>query len=158
LVFQTVDLLYPSVNKQTTSIELLGKDIPFFINIDAGQIQQVLANILTNAIKAMPDGGKIVINIQEKRAVNKKSFDGKEKDYVCISVQDEGDGISKEDIDFLFDPFFTTKSVGQGTGLGLSIAADICFEHDGYIDVNSEFGKGSCFMIYLPIEPSRSTK
>ena len=158
LVFQTVDLLYPSVNKQTTSIELLGKDIPFFINIDAGQIQQVLANILTNAIKAMPDGGKITIDIQEKRTRNNKNFGGKEKDYVCIAVQDEGSGISKEDIDFVFDPFFTTKITGQGTGLGLSIAADICYEHDGYIDVNSEFGKGSCFMIYLPIEPSRSTK
>ena len=157
LVFQTVDLLYPSVNKQTTSIKLLGKDIPFLINIDAGQIQQVLANILTNAIKAMPNGGKIFIDIQEKRTINEKNFGGKEQDYVCISVQDEGDGISKEDIDFVFDPFFTTKLAGQGTGLGLSIAADICYEHGGYIDVKSEFGKGSCFLVYLPIEPSRST-
>jgi two-component system, NtrC family, sensor kinase len=157
LVFQTVDLLYPSVNKQTTSIELLGKDIPVFIKIDAGQIQQVLANILTNAINAMADGGKITIDIQEKRTRNNKNFGGKEKDYVCIAVQDEGSGISKEDIDFVFDPFFTTKITGQGTGLGLSIAADICYEHDGYIDVKSEVGKGSCFMVYLPIEPSRST-
>ncbi len=156
LVFKTVDLLYPSVNKQTTSIDLLGKDIPVFVNIDSGQIQQVLINILTNAIKAMPNGGNISIDIQEKRARNKKGFDEKEKNYVCISVQDEGEGISDEDIDLIFDPFFTKKLVGQGTGLGLSIASEICYEHDGYIDVISEFGKGSCFMVYLPKDPSGS--
>lgn len=73
-----------------------------------------------------------------------------EGDYLCVSVRDDGIGISEDNMRHLFDPIFTTKDVGEGTGLGLSIAYGIVSEHGGWIDVVSEPGKGSCFSVYLP--------
>ena len=74
--------------------------------------------------------------------------------YYCLTVKDEGDGIAEENIEHLFEPFFTTKGVGEGTGLGLSIAYGIIKEHDGWIDVESVLGKGTCFSVYIPAEVS----
>ena len=71
-----------------------------------------------------------------------------------LTVKDEGDGIAEENIEHLFEPFFTTKGVGEGTGLGLSIAYGIIKEHDGWIDVESVLGKGTCFSVYIPAEVS----
>ena len=71
---------------------------------------------------------------------------------MLIEVADNGPGIPAEHLDKLFDPFFTTKDVGEGTGLGLSITHNIVTAHGGRIEVHSEFGKGACFRVYLPLK------
>ena len=103
-----------------------------------GKMNQVYLNLLSNAIDAISEEGKIWIKTKAKNG------------SILISVKDDGCGISKEDETKLYDPFYTTKPVGQGTGLGLSISYGIVQEHNGEIKVISEPGKGSEFIITLP--------
>jgi signal transduction histidine kinase len=109
----------------------------------AGRLNQVLMNILSNAIQAIEETGTITIKTY--------LLDEKEK-MVVVSIQDSGVGISQENINKIFDPFFTTKDVGKGTGLGLAISMGIVKEHNGRIEVKSQLGKGSEFIIILPIK------
>lgn len=103
-----------------------------------GQINQVLMNVLLNAIQAIPESGTIEVVSSET------------EEFVILSVTDNGIGIPEENLSKLFDPFFTTKPIGKGTGLGLSISYQIIQRHHGKIMVTSEPGKGSCFKIMLP--------
>lgn len=147
---QTVNLLSPIGRKQKVDICFVAEDIPTMADVDAEQIQQVLLNVITNALHAMPGGGKVEVGIRQEYALPPEGHKGSEDKYFCIYVKDEGKGISKEDMPHIFEPFFTTKDTGEGTGLGLSIASGIVLEHGGWIDVKSEVGKGSCFSVYLP--------
>jgi signal transduction histidine kinase len=106
---------------------------------DAQQIEQVLVNIISNAVQAMPGGGTLRVNLSQ--------MDG----MVVIAIQDTGTGISPEHLTRIFDPFFTTKPEGEGTGLGLSVSYGIVSNHSGRIEVDSEVGKGSTFRVYLPM-------
>jgi len=109
------------------------------VNGDPAQLNQVLVNVVVNAIQSMPTGGKLTI---------KTIFqDG----WVWILVEDTGHGIEEENIDKIFLPFFTTKEVDEGTGLGLSVVYGIVNEHGGSIEVDSKKGQGSTFKIKLPI-------
>jgi signal transduction histidine kinase len=151
MVQRTVDLIRPFGRKQKVEFSLVnGDDAVVKAAVDAEQIQQVLMNILTNAVQAMPQGGSVEMTIIREHTRPPAGHEGAEGDYLCIAIQDEGQGISEEDRRHIFEPFFTTKDTGQGTGLGLSIAYGIVREHKGWIDVQSEVGKGSCFRIYLP--------
>lgn len=105
-----------------------------------GKINQVLMNVLDNAIQAMPEGGKIIINTDAKR------------DHVEIRIKDNGIGIPDEVKGRIFEPFFTTKDVGDGTGLGLSISHGIIEQHGGKITIESEEGKGTEVIITLPAQ------
>ena len=105
---------------------------------DFDQLQQVFANLILNAIQAMPDGGRLTM---------RTSLDS--NDQVKIEVGDTGCGISEENLHKLFTPFFTTKSKGKGVGLGLAVAYGIIQRHKGRIEVQSEEGKGTTFTIYL---------
>ncbi len=105
------------------------------------QIEQVLVNVFTNAIKAMPEGGTL-------RVESARSDDGEQ---VMVTVTDTGIGIAPEVLPRIFDPFFTTSDVGRGTGLGLSVSYGIVKRHGGTIDVTSKPGSGSTFIISLPI-------
>jgi signal transduction histidine kinase len=140
----TLTLLH-SVYKDKITIEKDYGDIPE-IECLPGQINQVLMNILSNAIQAIPDKGEIFIKTRE------------EKDVVIISIRDTGSGISDEIKHKIFDPFFTTKEVGKGTGLGLSISYGIIERHNGKIEVNSEIGKGTQFIISLPVHQNKNNK
>ncbi len=122
-----------------------------FARVDAGQIQQVLTNLIENALQAMPDGGRVEVSLYQVEVALQEGS-AKPGRYLCVSVRDEGVGIAEEHLQHIFDPFFTTKQVGQGTGLGLSIAWGIVSEHDGWIGVESEVGRGSRFSMYLPEE------
>jgi two-component system, NtrC family, sensor kinase len=154
IVHRTVDLIAPLGRKQKVTFSFTGDDDAAVINVavDTEQIQQVLINILTNAVQAMPQGGRVELGIDRIHTRPPEGHDDAKKDFLCIIVQDEGQGISEEDRAHIFEPFFTTKDTGKGTGLGLSIAYGIVREHRGWIDVNSEVGKGSCFRIYIPQE------
>lgn len=116
----------------------LQDDLPS-IEADPAQLNQVLVNLVINAIHAMPEGGHLTIRT------------GIEKDALFLSVQDTGSGIKRDIIDKIFLPFFTTKEVDQGTGLGLSVVYGIVEEHGGKVTVRSKEGKGSVFRVQLPL-------
>jgi signal transduction histidine kinase len=119
--------------------------------IESDQMQQVLTNIFVNAIQAMCDGGSLSVRIcRDRVAVQGKGQDTAE--YLCVRVEDTGTGMDENTKSRIFEPFFTTKDVGDGTGLGLSVAFGIVEDHGGWIDVESEPGRGSVFSIYLPPE------
>ncbi|PKK89739.1 MAG: hypothetical protein CVV64_13120 [Candidatus Wallbacteria bacterium HGW-Wallbacteria-1] len=122
---------------------------------DGAQIEQVLLNLFINAWQAMPQGGTIRIDtrnlvIPEFAEAGEPGYPVPEGSYVVIGVQDSGTGMDEATRKRIFEPFFTTKGVGGGTGLGLASAYGIIRNHDGYVSVESEPGKGTRFEIFLP--------
>jgi CheY-like chemotaxis protein len=118
------------------------------VEIDEGQINQVVINLVINATQAMANGGTIHITAENLYAGAQNIFSLPDSDFIKITVRDEGHGIHKEHIQKIFDPYFTTKK--KGSGLGLSSAYSIIKNHNGYIDVQSEPESGTVFYIYLP--------
>jgi signal transduction histidine kinase len=105
---------------------------------DSDQMNQVLINLIMNAIHAMANGGSLRIALQQA------------EDMAKLTIADTGHGIRKDAVIKIFDPFFTTKEIGKGTGLGLTVVKGIIEEHHGSITVESEEGKGTTFTIFLP--------
>jgi signal transduction histidine kinase len=143
--------------KQTfpTSISFsldLEDNLPF-IKADHNQFHQVLLNICINARDAMPAGGNISIKTTTilGKKLRKKFSDAKEINYTCIMISDTGIGMDKLVTKRIFEPFYTTKKEGSGTGLGLSVVYGIISNHHGFIDVESEEGKGTTFYLYFPV-------
>lgn len=149
---QTTELLRPMADKRQVAISLQSPSIPLRARVDVGQIQQVITNLTVNAIQAMPDGGKISVELGTDEAVSPEEPATGRQPCFKISVQDQGQGIAENDLPHLFEPFFTTKDVGEGTGLGLSVSYGIAQDHGGWIDVQSVAGQGSRFTLYLPQE------
>lgn len=119
------------------------------VEVDEGQINQVINNIIINAIQAMPDGGNINIKAQNYTVTNKeKSLLLKNGNYVKISITDQGMGIPQDMLNKIFDPYFTTKKTGSG--LGLATSYSIIRKHEGAILAESEVNVGTTFYIYLP--------
>ncbi|MFC1869048.1 PAS domain S-box protein [Thermodesulfobacteriota bacterium] len=122
------------------------------IKADQGQIEQTLLNLFINAADAMPGGGTLYLktsNVSHEDIVG-KSYSPGPGTYVMLTVRDTGIGMDKIIMDRIFEPFFTTKGLAQGTGLGLASAYGVIKGHRGYIDVDSEKGRGTTFTIYLP--------
>jgi two-component system NtrC family sensor kinase len=136
---------------------------------DKQRIQQAFLNLIKNAIQAIPDEGNVSISAtkhlhnwkieEEPEVCDYPQYRGKctgkcpaAEDTVDIEIKDTGEGIPPEVLPKIFDPFFTTKDVGKGSGLGLSIVQEIIEDHDGCIGVNSEIGKGTTFLIRLPLK------
>ncbi|MBK8040337.1 MAG: response regulator [Verrucomicrobiaceae bacterium] len=118
---------------------------------DATQVQQVMLNLCLNARDALPsDNGVIEIAVENVTRAAKGPNGGDSSDFVMLVVRDNGHGISEENRHRIFEPFFTTKNASKGSGLGLATAQDIVREHGGWIEFDSEIGRGSEFRVYLP--------
>jgi PAS domain S-box-containing protein len=141
---------------------LLGEDIalqlhfssePAVVEADPTMLEQILLNLSVNSRDAMPKGGRLAIRIATREvdtAYLRKSIEATPGSYICLSHTDTGDGIPPENLQRIFEPFFTTKELGKGTGLGLATVYGIVKQHKGWIEVESEMGRGSTFHIYLP--------
>ena len=142
---------------------LLGEDIELvivldpqlgLIKADAGQIEQVLVNLIVNARDAMPNGGKLMLEthhliLSESMAVH---YEGLQVGpHILLIITDTGLGISPEVQEHIFEPFFTTKAIDKGTGLGLATCFSIIRQSNGHIQVESQMGEGTSFEIYLPV-------
>jgi signal transduction histidine kinase len=149
---QTLALLTPMAKKASVALVRKGTDEPAKAKVDADQLQQVLTNLVVNGIHSMPRGGTLSVVVDRVRHLPPDYVSGHGEEWIRVAVRDEGTGIPPEALPHIFDPFFTTKGVGEGTGLGLSVAFGIVREHGGWIGVESEPGKGSCFRVYLPVE------
>jgi signal transduction histidine kinase len=117
---------------------------------DADRLQQVLINLLLNAVQAMPDGGSLSVETRTLRRTRPGLEGSAEQPFVTFSVKDSGVGVPDEIRDKIFDPFYTTKDGQGGTGLGLAVCSGIVKEHDGWIDVENAEGGGTIFRVYLP--------
>jgi len=129
-----------------------GRDL-WFVKADVNQFEQVVVNLAVNARDAMPDGGKLVIrtgNVPAAEAARLHVSGMPAADYVVVEVSDTGTGMDSSLLEKIFEPFFTTKEMGKGTGLGLSTVFGIVKQSGGFIDVDSEVGRGTIFRIYMP--------
>jgi PAS domain S-box-containing protein len=156
-----VDINEIIVNVGKLLVRLIGEDIDLKLVLspecmtvlaDSGQIEQVLMNLATNARDAMPRGGSLTIATKRMEiddAFIKLYGYGSPGEYAVVTVADTGEGMERKRLDRIFDPFFTTKETGKGTGLGLAIVYGIIKQHDGFISVASEPGKGSSFSVSL---------
>jgi signal transduction histidine kinase len=111
------------------------------VECDPKQIEQVIRNIILNAVQAMPDGGTLSISAQQEP-------DG---ERVTLRFCDTGVGVTEDRMEVIFQPFFTTKT--KGTGLGLAIVRKIVEKHGGLVNVSSRVGEGTCFAVTLPVQP-----
>jgi len=128
-------------------LELSLPDDLYPVEVDEGQINQVIQNIVINADESMPNGGVVRIDAENMR-VKKGSLPLPADNYLRINIADEGVGISKENLQRMFEPYFTTKQ--KGSGLGLSTVYSIVRNHGGYVTAESVSGRGTVFHIYLP--------
>ena len=129
-----------------------GRDL-WFVKADVNQFEQVVVNLAVNARDAMPDGGKLVIrtgNVPMSEAARLHVSGMPAADYVVVEVSDTGTGMDGGVLEKIFEPFFTTKEMGKGTGLGLSTVFGIVKQSGGFIDVDSQVGRGTIFRIYMP--------
>lgn len=142
-------LLEPLANEAHVSLDAELPEVAIAAPVDTAQIEQALTNVVINAIQATPEEGDVRMSVEltEAQPPGRPELNGR---YVRITIRDQGPGIAEELQTRVFEPFFTTKEVGQGTGLGLPVAHGIVTDHDGWIEVESEAGRGSSFSIYLP--------
>jgi two-component system, cell cycle sensor histidine kinase and response regulator CckA len=164
---QLLELKVVDVNSIVEDMErllrpLIGEDIELTTHLapeigctraDAGQLEQVIMNLVVNAKDAMPSGGKITIrtgSVTLDDSYRPENTFIKHGPYVMISVADSGQGMDRETQARIFEPFFTTKEKGKGTGLGLSTVYGIVKQSGGYVFVQSELGRGTTFTIYFP--------
>jgi PAS domain S-box-containing protein len=151
VVMEIMTMIFETFPKILTYTQNFDKSITF-INADRSQLHQVLLNLCVNARDAMPKGGVLTINTRMVSSISLRNQhpEAVASSYVCIEVSDTGEGMSEKIRNRIFEPFFTTKELGKGTGLGLAVVFGVVQSHKGFIDVESELGKGTTFRLYLP--------
>jgi two-component system, NtrC family, sensor kinase len=147
-----VELLRPLATSRQVRLELEASSESTRIAADPRQIQQVLINIVMNAVQAQPDGGEILLSVDRVTAPVPGDPEPSACDWVRVRTTDQGLGMGADTLSRAFEPFFSTKRPGEGTGLGLSVAQEIVREHGGTISVQSELGKGTEVTVLLPID------
>jgi two-component system NtrC family sensor kinase len=144
LVRETVILMRSAASVRDIAIEEhYALELPW-VSVDVNQFKQVVLNLLNNAAQAMPKGGTLLIRVGAAVRENRRGVE--------IKVKDSGVGIPRENLERIFEPFYTTKSLDEGTGLGLAVSYRIVREHDGVIEVESEVGKGTTFVVWVPVK------
>jgi signal transduction histidine kinase len=146
----TIELLAGQFTGARVKVRLKRTDQPARVAGDSDRLQQVLINLLLNAVQAMPDGGALVVETGTVRRTRPGLEGSAEQDFVSIAVTDAGIGIPADIKDKIFDPFYTTKEGRGGTGLGLAVVSGIVKEHDGWIDVEDAAPGGTVFRVFLP--------
>jgi len=126
-----------------------GPDTPWTVMANEAQLHQVFENLFLNAKQAMPQGGEVRVALAHIPSPGPENRGLEPRDYLQVTVQDDGPGIPPDVVPKVFDPFFTTK-VG-GTGLGLSICFSVVKKHGGTIEVESKAGQGTLFRLFLPV-------
>jgi two-component system NtrC family sensor kinase len=147
LLETTLDFLDHQIQRQHVKVIKNMRDHLPSVRGDPDQLQQVFSNLILNAIQSMPQGGGLHLSTSSQW-ISRVGFEDEQRLYVEIGVEDTGMGMGKEVLENIFNPFFTTKDAG--TGLGLMVSQGIVQDHEGWIDVESEMGKGSMFKVYLP--------
>ena len=159
VIAESLELLAHSVDKRITVNQQL-RAPACQVNADKSQIHSALLNLAINARDAMPEGGTITITTEcvelDNASEKDRGFMIQPGSYLQISVADTGCGIDEKYLPKIFEPFFTTKAPEFGTGMGLASVYGIVQHHGGFIDVESEVGKGSCFTLYLPLDSGAS--
>ncbi len=164
LTRDSIALLQPLAEKRGVTLELVTRGSDPRARVDAGQLQQVVTNLVMNAIQAMPKGGLVRLDLDHSWAENVGAGDpgagarpptaasdgARSTEFLRLRVEDEGKGIAPKDVPHIFEPFFTTKPVGEGTGLGLAVAYGIVRDHGGQISVASRVDRGTVFSVLLP--------
>jgi signal transduction histidine kinase len=146
----SIEMLSSLAQRRGVTLSRSGDEPAVMAVVDAAQIQQVITNLVVNAIHAQPQGGSVYVRALE-RCPKLPSHPQLDCDgYVCLLVEDDGAGIAPENMERIFEPFFTTKDVGEGTGLGLSVVYGMVKEHGGVIDVSSTVGRGTTVRVALP--------
>ena len=153
VIDRTANLMDSIIRNKSAHLEIT-KQLPeaMMVNADAAQIQQVLSNLVMNALLSKNSGVNIQIAAEICDACSPEAAPISPSRVVRITVADDGDGISEAVLPHVFEPFFTTRDVGQGTGLGLSIAHGIVAEHGGWMTVESIVGQRTTFAVCLPVE------
>jgi two-component system NtrC family sensor kinase len=149
-VKSAAEMLVPVATARNVAIDLDVSPTSTVVRLDPSEAQQVLTNVILNAVQASHEGGRVRVSVDERQATPPAMRGGAEGRYVRIVVRDQGEGIAAEDLPHVFEPFFTTKGPGEGTGLGLAIAEGIVQDAGGWIDVRSERGRGTEMAIHLP--------
>lgn len=157
LIIQKVETLLLRIIGEDIELKTVPAAETLTVLADSGQIEQVLMNLAGNARDSMPDGGILTIGAErielDKEFIHTYGY-GRPGLYAAITIEDTGSGMDERTRERIFEPFFTTKDIGRGTGLGLAMVYGIVKQHEGYINVYSEPGKGTRFRIYLPLIPS----
>ena len=150
-LIQRTSEMFGRTKKEITISLNLQKDI-WTVDVDRGQIEQVLLNFYVNAWQAMPEGGNLHLQTANEMLDDSyiQAFSVIPGNYVRFSITDTGVGMDPNTQKRVFEPFFTTKEKGRGTGLGMASAYGIIKNHGGFINVNSEKGRGTSFTVYLP--------
>lgn len=152
VVTEIMTMIMGTFPKIMTYSQSFDKTVPY-INADHSQLYQALLNLCVNARDAMPTGGLLSINthLESVAKLHDQHPDADASSYICLEVCDTGEGMTPETQKHIFEPFFTTKGIGKGTGLGLAVVFGIVQTHKGFIDVESELGRGTTFRLYLPV-------
>ena len=156
-ILEVLQILAPGFSEAIRVDTRLQDDLPQILG-DFGQLQQAIANLCLNAADAMPDGGQLGLSTGLCELDEEIDRDCKPPNggyYVCLTVSDTGVGISEGDQEKIFAPFFTTKEADRGTGIGLSLVQKIVKHHGGLVQVRSELGDGSRFLLYFPVPSSK---
>jgi signal transduction histidine kinase len=148
LVRSSTTLLLPMARKRSVEVAVEPAAARVLVDGSRAELEQVLSNLVLNAIQAVPRGSTVRVRIG---AASRPDGHGAARSFGAITVEDTGPGIAADALPHIFEPFFTTKGVGEGTGLGLSVSYGIVRDHSGSIEVDSAPGRGARFTVLLPL-------
>ena len=156
MVVQTTGMLRRIIGEDISIVSEPASELPMIL-ADPGNVDQVIMNLMLNARDAMREGGRLTIVTAERSITAEQAAqipDGRAGEFVRMSVRDTGCGMDSATLSRIFEPFFTTKEIGRGTGMGLATAYGIVKQHGGWIEVESQIGRGTTFQVYFPIAES----